>query len=40
LILIIIFLGIYPAPFLNLMTSSVNLLVGIVTGTGGVAIGN
>jgi len=40
LVIIIIFLGIYPAPFLNLMTSSVNLLVNIVTGAGGVAIGN
>ena len=40
LIIIIIFLGIYPAPFLNLISSSVNLLVNIVTGAGGMVIGN
>jgi NADH-quinone oxidoreductase subunit M len=40
LLIIIIILGIYPAPFLNLMTNSVNLLVSLVSNVGGVAIGN
>jgi NADH-quinone oxidoreductase subunit M len=40
LVIIIIFLGIYPSPFLHLISSSVNLLVNIVTGTSGIGIGN
>lgn len=40
LIIIIIFLGVYPSPIINLMTSSVNQLVGFVLNSAGLAIGN
>jgi NADH-quinone oxidoreductase subunit M len=39
LLIIIILLGVYPGPFINLMTNSVNLLIGIVTNAGGVSLG-
>lgn len=35
---IVIFLGIYPAPMINLLTSSVNTLVDLVAKTGGMAM--
>jgi NADH-quinone oxidoreductase subunit M len=38
LAIIVIFLGIYPSPVINLMSSSVNTLVEVVTRTGGVAL--
>lgn len=38
LAIIVIFLGIYPAPMINLMNSSVNRLVDVVRSAGGMAI--
>jgi len=38
LAVIVIFLGIYPAPMINLMTSSINTLVDVVSKNGGVAM--
>lgn len=40
LIIIIIFLGIYPGPVLDLMSSSVNHLVDLVLNSSGFALGN
>jgi NADH-quinone oxidoreductase subunit M len=38
LAIIVIFLGIYPAPAINLMTSAVNTLVNVINQGGGVAM--
>jgi len=38
LAVIVIFLGIYPAPMINLMTSSINTLVDVVNKNGGMAM--
>jgi len=38
LAIIVIILGIYPAPMINLMTSSVNALVDVIVKGGGVAM--
>lgn len=36
LLLVVIYLGVYPSPFINLMTSSVNQLVGVLSGFTGL----
>jgi NADH-quinone oxidoreductase subunit M len=38
LAVIVIFLGIYPAPMINLMTSAVNTLVDVLNKSGGIAM--
>ena len=38
LAIIVIILGIYPAPMVDMMTTSVNTLVGVVLNGGGIAV--